>query len=122
MSSDKSERERLQHLRDAQISSRDPGPSKIRGYDWQQHARRGQQIRASRKVQQKPLLIELFLILPQRWRGAVIGTLVGAIPAVLARLLLSEEMVLLAVVPLILFGVIGYGSGLVLEPEKSDWD
>jgi hypothetical protein len=122
MSSDKSERDRLQRLRDAQITSRDPGSSKIPGYDWQRHARRGQQIKASRKAAQKPLLIDLFVILPHRWRGAVIGMLIGAIPAVFARLLLSEEMVLLAVVPLIVFGMIGYGSGLVLEPDKSDWD
>jgi hypothetical protein len=98
MPSEQSERERLQRLRDAQITSRNPGTSKIPGYDWQQHARRGQQIKASRKAAQKPLLIDLFLILPHRWRGAVIGTLVGAIPAIIARLLLSEEMVLLAVV------------------------
>jgi hypothetical protein len=122
MSSDKSERERLQRLRNAQITSRDPGKSKIPGYDWQQHARRGQQIKASRKAKQKPLLIDLFLILPHRWRGAVVGTLVGAIPAIPGYLLLSEEMAPLAVIPLILFGVIGYGTGLVIEPEKSEWD
>ena len=122
MPSEQSERERLQRLRDAQITSRDPGASKIPGYDWQRHAQRGQQIKASRKAAQKPLLIDLFLILPHRWRGAVLGTLVGAIPAIIARLLLSEEMVLLAIVPLIVCGVIGYGTGRVLEPDKSEWD
>ncbi len=122
MSSDKTERERLQRIRDAQITSRDPGPSKIPGYDWRQHARRGQEIKAKHKSEQKPLLIDLFKMLPKRWQGAAIGTLVGAIPAIAAILLLSDKMALLAVVPLILFGVIGYGSGLAIEPKKSDWD
>ena len=122
MSSDKNERERLQRLRDSQITSRDPGPSKIRGYDWQQHAQRGQQIKASRKAKQKPLLIDLFLLLPHRWRGAIIGILLGAIPAAAGYLLLSDDMVMLAIIPPIVAGVIGYVSGLVIEPEKSEWD
>jgi hypothetical protein len=122
MSTDNRERERLPRLRDAQITSRDPGQSKIPGYDWQQHARRGQQLKTKHKAEQKPLLIDLFLLLPKRWQGAVIGTLVGAIPAIAGYLLLSEDMALLAVVPLILLGVIGYVSGCVIEPEKSDWD
>jgi hypothetical protein len=122
MSTDNSERERLQRLRDAQITSRNPGQSKIPGYNWQQHAQRGHELKFKHKAEQKPLLIALFLLLPKRWQGAVIGTLVGAIPAIAGYLLLSEEMVMLAVVPLIVSGVIGYGSGLVIEPEKSDWD
>jgi hypothetical protein len=114
------ERERLQRLRDSQIASRDPGPSKIPGYDWQQHAQRGQQIRAKRQADQKPLLIELFLLLPGRWRGAIYGLLVGLIPAIPARLLLSDEMVMLAVVPLIVCGIAGYVLGAVMEPDKED--
>jgi hypothetical protein len=114
------ERERLQRLRDAQIAARDPGPSKIPGYDWQQHIRRGQQIKAKRQSERKPLLVELFLILPGRWRGAVYGVLVGLIPAIPARLFLSDEMALLAVVPLIICGIVGYVLGAVMEPDKED--
>jgi hypothetical protein len=118
---DNKERERLQRLRDQQITARDPGPSKIRGYDWQKHAQRGQEIKAKRKAEQKPLLIELFMILPKRWQGAMIGVSVGALPAIAARLLLSGEWVLVAVIPPIVFGIIGYASGLSLEPDKPDW-
>jgi hypothetical protein len=114
------ERERLQRLRDAQIAARDPGPSKIPGYDWQQHARRGQEIKAKRQAEQKPLLVELFLLLPGRWQGAVYGVLVGLIPAIPAYLLLSDEMSLLAVIPLIVCGIVGYVLGAVLEPDKED--
>jgi hypothetical protein len=122
MNTNETERERLQRIRDAQIKARDPGPSKIRGYDWQKHVARGKQIKAKRQAEQQPFLVELFMLLPNRYRGAIIGALIGGlIPAVLGRLLLSGDWVLLAVMPLIMFGIIGYGSGLVLEPDKDEW-
>jgi hypothetical protein len=115
------ERERLQRLRDAQVKARDPGPSKIRNYDWQKHAARGKQIQAKRQAGQRPFLLELFALMPKRYQGAAVGVAIGLIPAIAGRLLLSGEWVLLAVVPLMVFGMIGYGIGLSLEPDKNDW-
>jgi hypothetical protein len=115
------ERERLQRLRDAQVKARDPGPSKIRNYDWQKHAARGRAIQAKRKAQEKPFLIELYTLLPKRYQSAVIGVVIGLIPAIIGRLVLSGDWVLLAIVPLIVFGIIGYGIGSSLEPDKNDW-
>lgn len=119
MGADQQERERLQRLKEAQIKARDPGPSKIRNYDWQRHAERGKQIKARQKAQQKPLLIDLYLLLPHRYRGALIGIAIGLVPAIIGALLLTGDWVLLAVIPPIVCGILGFALGIALDADKT---
>jgi hypothetical protein len=109
--------ERARKIRDAQLSARDPGVSKIKGYDWSQHAKRGTTIHKSR---QKPLLADLFDILPPRWKGAVIGIAIGLIPLVAARIWLTGEWVILGLVGLLVCTIIGFvvGAATQTDPEK----
>jgi len=117
---DKNERERLQRIRDAQITARDPGPSKIRGYDWEAHARRGRMINQKRREERKPLLIDLFYLMPGRWKGAVIGCAIGLIVILAAEIFLTDEWVLLGVAGLIVCGVVGFVLGATLQEKRPD--
>lgn len=118
--SDKDEQERFQRIRDSQINARDPGPSKIRDYDWEAHARRGKVINQKRRKEQKPLLIDLFSLLPSRWKGAITGGAVGLILVLAAEIFLSNEWKLLGIVGLLVCGVVGFvlGAGLQEESEQ----
>ncbi len=107
MSSEERERRRAQQIRESQIRSRDPGPSKIPHYDWSKHNK------PARK--QEPFLTELLNILPPRGRGAVVGVLIGVLPAVLIKLLLPAELAILALLILVICGVVGWVLGKTLE-------
>lgn len=100
--------ERARRIRDSQLSQRDPGVSKIKGYDWSKHAQRGKQIQKSR---QKPLLADLFDLLPPRWKGAVVGIGVGLVPLIAAQIFLRGEWVILGLVGLLLCVIIGFVVG-----------
>jgi uncharacterized membrane protein len=113
------ERERLQRLRDEQIRARDPGKSKIRGYDWERHAEHGREINAKRaKEAQKPLLIALYQALPERLQAAIIAFLIGLIPAVAGLILLDGEWRMLAIIPPLVLAALGYLIGMMLEPDR----
>lgn len=114
-----SERDRLQRIREQQIKARDPGKSKIPGYDWQQHAARGRAINASRrKKAERPWVVRTYELLPGRLKGAVIGLWVGAFPAIAGLILLSGEWKMLAIIPPMVFAVLGYLIGMMMEPDR----
>lgn len=113
------ERERLQRLRDEQIRARDPGKSKIPGYDWERHAERGREIKAIRqKEAQKLLLIALYQALPERLKGAISAFLIGLIPAVAGLILLTGDWRMLAIIPPLVMAGAGYLIGMMLEPDR----
>jgi hypothetical protein len=106
--------ERAQRIRDAQLSARDPGASKIKGYDWSKHNERGKQVQKSR---QKPLLADLFDILPPRWKGAVIGLGIGIVPLVAAKIFLTGEWVILGLVGLLVCAIVGFIIGAATQND-----
>lgn len=113
------ERERYQRLRDEQIKARDPGKSKIRNYDWERHAERGREINTKRaKEAQKPLLIAIYEVLPGRAQAAIIGFMIGLIPAVAGLILLDGEWRMLAIIPPLVLAGVGYLIGMMLEPDR----
>lgn len=114
MSSNREEQERAQRLRDAQLRQRDPGTSKIKGYDWAKHGKRAAQIKKSR---QKPLIVEIADLLPPRWKGAVIGVLLGLIPLIAAQIFLQGEWKILGLLPIVIFGVVGFILGKTTQDE-----
>ncbi len=107
MNQEERERRRAQQIRESQIRSRDPGPSKIPHYDWSKHKK------PPRK--QEPLLTELFNLLPSRGRGAVFGGLIGVLVAILIRLLLPVELSVLGLLAIIMCGVVGWVLGKTAE-------
>ncbi|HEX2907532.1 MAG TPA: hypothetical protein VHO69_11760 [Phototrophicaceae bacterium] len=113
-----SERERAQRILDQQIRARDPGVSKIKGYDWSKHAKRSQQVQQAR---QKPLLVELFDVLPRRWKGAAVGLLLSLIPLIAALIFIAPPWQILGLLPPLLFGVVGYVLGKVTEDDLKKW-
>lgn len=113
MSSEDQERQRAARLRQQQLSARDPGPSKIRGYDWDKHARKGQTL----KKQQKPFLVELFAVFPGRWRGVMFGLALALVPALIIAGLTQNEWRVLALLPPLIFGIGGYVVGAVTEDK-----
>ena len=114
-----SERERAQRIRDAQIKARDHGGSKVPGYDWKKHAARGREIKAKRrKLDQRPLLIRLYEVIPERAQYAIMGFRVGAILALVGLLFVAEEWQLLLIIPPLIFAGAGYLIGMMLEPDR----
>jgi hypothetical protein len=107
MNSEERERERIRRLRDSQVTARDPGPSKIRHYDWSKHRKP--------VPKSEPFLIETYHLLPGRGRSAVIGVGIGLVFGILLRLLLPAHLALLAIVPVIICGVVGWVLGKTLE-------
>ncbi len=107
MSNEDRERERIRRLHDSQIQSRDPGPSKIRHYDWSKHRKP--------VPKSEPFLVETYHMLPSRGRGALIGIGIGLVLGILLRLLLPPQMALLAVLPMIVCGLVGWVLGKTIE-------
>lgn len=100
-----SEKERLRKIRDAQIAARDPGDSKIKGYDWKKHSKKH-----ANRPKEKPLMVEMFYIMPTRWKGALIGLVGGGILGLILALLLTGEAQVLASLP----PLVGFVAGMVL--------
>ncbi|MCB9450827.1 MAG: hypothetical protein H6672_05275 [Anaerolineaceae bacterium] len=115
MSSNK-ERERIQRLRDAQINQRSPGESKIRGYDWAAHAKRGKEIK---KKTQKPLPLEIYEVLPSRWKGAIAGFVVGLFPLIAGQIFLEGDWKLLGLVGMLVCLIIGFVVGAATTYEDT---
>lgn len=104
------EQERIRRLRDAQIHSRDPGVSKIRHYDWAKHA-------AKPKKKQPPLLVEMFSLLPSRWKGALLGPLFGSMIGILVMLFVPDDLDALALLPVMICGVVGMILGKLFQND-----
>jgi hypothetical protein len=115
MSANREDQNRAQRIRDAQIKARDPGVSKIKGYDWGKHAKRAQQIK---KAHEKPFLVDLFDLMPPRWKGALAGVLLGLVPLIAAQIFLQGEWKLLGLLPLMIFGVVGFVIGKATQHES----
>jgi VIT1/CCC1 family predicted Fe2+/Mn2+ transporter len=107
MSNEEQERLRAQRIREGQIKARDPGPSKIRHYDWSKHKKPPKK--------QEPLLVETWHLLPSRFRGVAIGVLVGLVFAVILKLVLPANLALLAILPILICGMMGWVLGKLLE-------
>lgn len=115
MGTDPKEQARLEKIRQQQIAARHPGASKIKGYDWSKHNKRSKEIAKSR---QKPLWRELYELLPMRWRGAIIGIVFGLIvSAFLVVVVLSPDLVFLALIPPLIGGIVGMVVGKTLQDD-----
>lgn len=112
------DKERARRIQEQQIRARDPGPSKIRGYDWDKHAQRSRQVHKSR---QKPLLVDLFDILPRRWKGAVVGLAVGLLPLIAGQVFLPGDWKILGLLGLMICGVVGFVIGKAAQDEIKKW-
>lgn len=112
------ERARAQRILEQQLKARDPGPSKIKGYDWSKHAKRSQQVYKSR---QKPLLVDLFDILPPRWKGAAVGLAIGLAPLIAGLVFLSGEWRIIGLLGLVICGVVGFVIGKVTQDDLKKW-
>ena len=104
------EKERIRRIHDAQIAQRDPGDSKIPGYDWAKHA-------AKPKPKPKPLLLDMWDILPSRWKGALYGVIFGAVIGVILLFVLPRDWHIMAVIPMLLAGVVGMILGKLMQPD-----
>ena len=107
-----SDEERIQRIRRSQINTRDPGISKIKGYDWSSHAKRGAQIK---KKKQRPLVVDLFDALPPRWKGLVGGAGFGLIFVVAAQVFLTGDWRILGVAGLLVAMIVGYVVGTSMQ-------
>ncbi len=107
MSNEEQERRRAEQIRESQIRARDPGPSKITHYDWSKHKK------PPRK--QEPLLVETYHLLPTRYRGLAIGALIGLILGIILKLVLPAQLGLLAILPILVCGIMGWVLGKLLE-------
>jgi hypothetical protein len=112
------DKERLKKLRAKQLADRDPGESKIPGYDWKQHHKRSQHFADVRRRQEnRPAIVKTWDILPTRYRGAIIGLVFGGTIAVILAFMLPAEWQLLAVVPILIGFIVGMVLGKVMQEE-----
>ncbi len=114
--SNRKEQDRLQRLREDQIRARDPGASKIRHYDWSKHSQRSKEIK---KKTQKPLVVDLYQSLPGRWKGTLNGLVVALFPTLVLYFFLEGDWRILAAVPLLFGGIIGFVIGGVIAKMKA---
>lgn len=113
------DKEKLRRIREAQISARNPGDSKIKGYNWDKHYGKKKQIEAKRKTEsERALIIVLWKELPARWKGFCYGFILGTL-AGLPALLLPTEWRLLVVVPQLVGAIIGMIVGQSTENRIS---
>ena len=68
--------------------------------------------------QNRPLLIELFDILPIRFKGITLGLLLSLIPSYLVSVTTSGDHRILAIVPLLGLIVVGYLVGAMIEERE----
>jgi hypothetical protein len=108
MNAEERERQRLQRLRDAQIRSRDPGPSKIQHYDWS---------RQKAAPKPRPLLAELLDLLPTRIRGFLIGLFLGLVIVIIVGYLAPGAEVV-GLIGLLLTTIVGYVLGSVVQSQE----
>ena len=98
-----SERQRLAQTQQRQISDRAPRP--ITAMNGKKAA----------KKKQRPLLIELFAILPARWKGMLVGLLLALVPSYLISINTTGDARLLSVAPLFGFILAGLIVGIVVQ-------
>jgi hypothetical protein len=110
------DKERARRIRQAQIANRDPGDSKIRGYDWDRHyQKKRKDDRQKKRAAERPLVVVLWDSLPTRWRGFAYGLLVGTIIGIIVIFILPSEWRPLIVVPQGLGMILGLVIGKAME-------
>ena len=96
-------RERIAQTQQRQINERAPRPlAAMNG-------------KKAAKKKQRPLLIELFDILPARWKGILLGLLLSLGPSYLISLNTTGDARLLSVAPLLGFILVGFIVGLAVQ-------
>jgi uncharacterized membrane protein YraQ (UPF0718 family) len=115
MSSQDQERERIRRIRERQIQVRDPRAT----YQKAQRAvaRRG------RRRQKRVTLWEMFTDIPQKWKGLIVGVLIGCFIAVVLPLLwVSEWATLIGFATIPVFAIVGlaFGQAFELRDELRD--
>ncbi len=108
MNAEERERQRVAWLRETQIRTRDPGPSKIRNYDWS---------RQKAAPKRPPLLVELFGVFPTRIRSLALGIVFGTVIALLISLL-APALAVIGVLFIPVAAVAGWILGKVLESQE----
>lgn len=112
------DKERLRRLKQKQVAARDPGESKIKGYDWSKHDKKARRVAAEKRKQaQRPLVVQIWEVLPGRWRGAVYGVVFGLLLDIPLLLFLPAEWRVLLLVPLLLCGVVGMIVGRTMQSD-----
>lgn len=116
-----SDKERARRIRAQQLSARDPGDSKIPGYNWNNHYKKKRKMDAvARYNAQRPLVIELWEALPPRWKGLLAGFLLGTIVGMFVIFLLPEDLRFLILIPQLIGMVMGMivGKSMQDDPAK----
>lgn len=105
MSIESQKKARAERIKQEQMDSRLSSESRARS---QANRRSKENVKPER-----PLLYELYGVMPNRWRGVLFGALLGAIvSAVLVLVVLTEaETRILGLIPLVLFPAIGLVIG-----------
>ncbi|MBL8130263.1 MAG: hypothetical protein JNL42_00270 [Anaerolineae bacterium] len=107
MNREEQERQRVAALRRQQVRDRAPRANKaLRGQPGQK--------------KQRPLLIELFDLLPARWKGALIGLAVALVPSFVISGATSGDQRLLSVIPLLGLIAVGFVGGTLLQNRLED--
>lgn len=117
MSNQDQERERIRRIRERQIQARDPRAT-------YQKAQRAVSRRSRRRGQKRVTLWEMFTDIPKKWKGLVIGVLIGCFIAVVLPLLwLSEWATLIGFATIPVFAVVGlaFGQAFELRDELRDF-
>jgi hypothetical protein len=114
LSPEEQERQRVARLRQQQIGARDPGPSKIRGYDWGKAAQR---TKAIQKKKQRPFIAELFDVFPTRWKGVIYGLLLSIVPTLVIIAMTQDVWRVLALLPPLIFGIGGWVLGSLFQEK-----
>lgn len=111
-------KERLRQIKQQQVNARNPGESKIRGYDWGKHDHKAQRIAVQkRKKQQRFILFEIWEILPGRWKGVVYGVLFGAVMSIPLLFVLPSNWHFMVLLPLLICGIVGMILGKTLQDD-----
>jgi hypothetical protein len=109
------EDERRKRIKRQQLARRDPGDSKIKGYDWGKHAQRTRQIA---KKKQKPLLVELWQTTPARWQWLIYGFFLGTFFGLFVVVLLPPDLSFLIIVPQLVCMLCGMFLGTLIDNKK----
>ena len=112
------DRERIRRIQERQLADRNPGDSKIKGYDWDKHFEKKRQVDTRRKKEAKrPLLFTLWEALPSRWKGFGYGFCLGTIIGITLLFFVPPEWRMVFVIPQLVGAVMGLILGKVLDSD-----
>jgi uncharacterized protein YacL len=111
MSNRNDELERLQRLRERQLSARDPR-AKERRTQRKVAARR-------RKLRKRLTLKDILLDIPYKWQGVIIGAIIGVIISIVLTLTVESSWVeLLGLLAVLFIAMIGFVIGQALDARE----